>query len=262
MSWERKYKLSSQKKEYGGITVYRVEALRDFSDVKKGQLGGWVEGEHNLDHSGDCWIYDNAMAIGNSNVTENATVRKQAEVTMNAFIRGNACVTDYADVFGDAVIEGNAYVSDSAVVWGNCFIQDNAKIVECSRVYELAIVGGNAVICGNALVGDRSTVLGNVHITDDVYLHGNVTLSGDNVISDDSEFITFDKWWERLHSVDENRYVTWTRKDKMWRTANSGMMVFCGDNDAFIEDCKQHYGERGEREAKRLVEYVKQIEDA
>ena len=41
----------------------RVKALRDFSDVLKGGVGGYVEGEHNLSHEGDCWIYGNAEVL-------------------------------------------------------------------------------------------------------------------------------------------------------------------------------------------------------
>lgn len=41
-------------------TLYRIEALRDFSNIKKGDLGGYVEKENNLSHNGCCWIYDNA----------------------------------------------------------------------------------------------------------------------------------------------------------------------------------------------------------
>ena len=34
-------------------TVYRIKALRDFGDVKTGQLGGWIEKESNLSHDGN-----------------------------------------------------------------------------------------------------------------------------------------------------------------------------------------------------------------
>ncbi len=37
---EKKYKLTNETLEYNGRTLYRIEALRDFSDVKKGDIGG------------------------------------------------------------------------------------------------------------------------------------------------------------------------------------------------------------------------------
>jgi hypothetical protein len=36
--------------------LYRIKAVRDFSDVKKGDIGGYVESEDNLSHEGDCWV--------------------------------------------------------------------------------------------------------------------------------------------------------------------------------------------------------------
>ena len=43
-----KYKLTKNKKTIGEITLYQIEALKDFSDIKKGDLGGWIEKESNL----------------------------------------------------------------------------------------------------------------------------------------------------------------------------------------------------------------------
>ena len=40
--------------------VYRIRALKDFGDVKAGDLGGYVNSEENLSHEGNCWIYDDA----------------------------------------------------------------------------------------------------------------------------------------------------------------------------------------------------------
>lgn len=34
-------------------TLYRVQALRDFADVRVGDLGGYVEEEANLSHEGE-----------------------------------------------------------------------------------------------------------------------------------------------------------------------------------------------------------------
>lgn len=40
-----------------GRTLYRIKALRDFGNVKKGDLGGYVEKEENLSHNGSAWVY-------------------------------------------------------------------------------------------------------------------------------------------------------------------------------------------------------------
>ena len=56
---EKKYILTEEAKEVGGHILHRIQAMRDFGGVQKGDLGGWVESEENLSHDGDCWIFDN-----------------------------------------------------------------------------------------------------------------------------------------------------------------------------------------------------------
>lgn len=63
-----------------GRTLYRIKALRDFGDVIKGDLGGYIESENNLSHCGNAMVYDNAMVYGNAEVCGNAEVRGDAEV--------------------------------------------------------------------------------------------------------------------------------------------------------------------------------------
>ncbi|EIC4510207.1 hypothetical protein LAC50_002848 [Escherichia coli] len=47
-------------------TLYRIRALRDIPrhNVKAGDLGGYVEGEHNLDQNDDSWIRDGVCVFG------------------------------------------------------------------------------------------------------------------------------------------------------------------------------------------------------
>lgn len=42
---EKKYILTEKTKEYNGHTLHRIQAIKDFGDVKKGDLGGWIESE-------------------------------------------------------------------------------------------------------------------------------------------------------------------------------------------------------------------------
>ena len=63
-----KYKLTKNKKTIGDVTLYQIEALKDFLNVKKGDLGGWIEKESNLSHRGDCWVYGDARVYGRAMV--------------------------------------------------------------------------------------------------------------------------------------------------------------------------------------------------
>ena len=45
---EKKYKLTKESINRWGKTLYRIEALKDFGNVKKGDKGGYIESEVNL----------------------------------------------------------------------------------------------------------------------------------------------------------------------------------------------------------------------
>ena len=64
----KKYKLTDETTDVLGITLHRVKALKDFDDVKKGELGGYVESERNLSQAGNCWVYGNAKVCDNAKV--------------------------------------------------------------------------------------------------------------------------------------------------------------------------------------------------
>lgn len=50
---EKKFELTSDTKDTELRQLYRIKALIDFGDVKAGDLGGFVEKEENLSHSGN-----------------------------------------------------------------------------------------------------------------------------------------------------------------------------------------------------------------
>ena len=110
METTKKYELSNITIEFNGVTLYRIKALKDFSDVKAGDLGGWVEKEDNLSQSGDAWIGGDAKVYGNAVVCDNAKVFGKAKVHDNAFVCDNAWVYDNAQVYGRARISGDASV--------------------------------------------------------------------------------------------------------------------------------------------------------
>lgn len=70
----KKYEMTKENIEFVGRTLYRIKALRDFGDVKKGELGGYLENEDNLSHEGDCWVYGSAWVYDNVEVFGDARV--------------------------------------------------------------------------------------------------------------------------------------------------------------------------------------------
>ena len=87
-----KYELTSETKEVAEYTLYRIRALKDFRDVKKGDLGGWVEGYENLSQEGGCWVYGDAKVSGNVQVYGSAEVYDDATVRGDAWVSGDAWV--------------------------------------------------------------------------------------------------------------------------------------------------------------------------
>ena len=50
------------------VTLYRIRALKDFENVKKGGLGGYIEKESNLSHYNNAWVYGDARVSGDAEV--------------------------------------------------------------------------------------------------------------------------------------------------------------------------------------------------
>ena len=130
MDIEKKYELIPSDKE----GLYRIKALKDFNDVKNGDIGGYVESEKNLSQYDDCWIYDNAVVRDNAKVCDNAIVWG------NAIVRDNARVLVNARVLCNAVIQDNASVRGEVRIFDNVIVRDNV------------IIGGEVDICGDAII--------------------------------------------------------------------------------------------------------------
>ena len=95
----KKYELTDDTITVEGRTLHRIKALKSFSNVEEGGLGGYVEKEDNLDQRGDAWVYGDARVSGD------------AQVSGDAWVYGDAQVSGDAWVYGDARVSGNARVS-------------------------------------------------------------------------------------------------------------------------------------------------------
>lgn len=94
---EKKYELTEETFAVDGHVLHRIKALRDFGDVRKGNIGGWIEDEDNLSHDDDCWVYDNAAVYGFATIYGNAKVCGDAEVNSYARICGDAVIKNMSD---------------------------------------------------------------------------------------------------------------------------------------------------------------------
>ena len=219
----KKYKLTDETINLNGATLYRIEALKDFGEIKKGDKGGFIESENNLAHEGDAWVSDNAHVYGNACVFDNSQVY------------GNAFVSGYAQVYGDAFVYGNAWLYDNTRVCGYARVADNA------RVYGDANVCDDSSVFGSALVYDNARVYG------DALVRGYACVRGDAEISNKSDYIVFQNWWS------SGRYFTWTRSNNMWSVG-----CFYGTGEELIKKAYKD-SELSGREYERVVRYVESI---
>ena len=219
----KKYKLTDETINLNGATLYRIEALKDFGEIKKGDKGGFIESENNLAHEGDAWVSDNAHVYGDACVFDNARVYN------------NAFVSRYAQVYGNARVYGNAWLYDNTRVCGYAWVADNA------RVYGDANVCDDSSIFGSACVYDNARVYG------DALVRGYACVCGDAEISNKSDYIVFQNWWS------SGRYFTWTRSNNMWSVG-----CFYGTGEELIKKAYKD-SELSGREYERIVKYVEEI---
>lgn len=130
--------------------MYRIRALKDFSDVKKGQYGGYVESEENLSQSGNCWIYDHSI------------VCKGARVIDNAIVKDSSTVTNYSEISDDAIIEKGSRIDEYSVVCDqsrviDSLVTESSKVIYKSVVNEDSMITHSSTIC-DAVIGPKAYV--------------------------------------------------------------------------------------------------------
>ena len=111
---EKKYELTEETLEIDGHVLNRIIALRDFGEVKKGDLGGFIEKESNLAHDRNCWIYNDAAVRDDAMVYGEAIVYGKAEVCGEAKVYGKAKVYGEARVYGEAKVYGEAIIKSKS----------------------------------------------------------------------------------------------------------------------------------------------------
>jgi carbonic anhydrase/acetyltransferase-like protein (isoleucine patch superfamily) len=173
----KKYEITSDCKTVEGVKVCRIKALKDIditlNEVKKGDLGGYVENESNLSQKGKSWVKDDAVVMGKAEVSYDALIRDNAVVRDHAVVQGNALVdgatlvkdyafiSDYAEVKGNAVVSGESWVRDNAIVRDNVVVEGNA-VVECNtKLLDSVKVSSGSVCAPSTIFFDSQDKLDN-----------------------------------------------------------------------------------------------------
>lgn len=124
-----KYILTDSTKVEDGATLYQIKALKSFSDVNEGDLGGYIASEDNLEQDGNAWVYPSGIAMDNASIWGDAKVYGIA--LDNASVSQNAEV--YGAIFGDARAYGKSQVFGDA--YGTARIRGNYVVANDERVF-------------------------------------------------------------------------------------------------------------------------------
>lgn len=147
--------------------LHRVRALRDIGEkVRAGDLGGFVEGEHNLsfEPGDDAWIFDNAIAAGG------AYVDRGSRMMGDAVVCGYAYLSHGGEMSACARAEDNAYIR-GAVLRGHARASGNSMILASPDGAAAPVLSEHCAVYG--------TVQGDIHV-----MGGTVVTSGEAIRND------------------------------------------------------------------------------
>lgn len=196
-----KYVLTDETITIKGRTLYRIKALKDFGEVKAGDLGGFIEREENLSQEGNAWvgdyakvfkkariygnaqiggsalIFDSAQIYDNAQIFDSARICDEARIYGSTFVYGSTWIYGNAQIFGSALIHGDTEIHDDAQIYGNALISGNAVIRGKAQVYDGACISGDAWICNNAKIYGYARICGNAYICDNAVVSQNQQVS-------------------------------------------------------------------------------------
>lgn len=198
----KKYKML--KREENGLC--RIQALKDFGDVAKGDIGGFIRCEGNLSHEGNCWVYNDAKIYDDAYVSSNARIFNNAEISGNALVCGDSGILNNAEVCGEAKVFGRARVCGNARVCDNAHLHDRVAVVDNAQIYGSATIRDDVMICDNAEVCGLTSASGEAKIGNNAKIFkgkilGDISQEFDNIL-----FIQCSKGMITIYSYENEVY--------------------------------------------------------
>lgn len=199
---------------YKGRKLYRIKALKDLYNVRKGQLGGYIEDEKNLSIYNDCWVFEDAKAYDCASITDKVRLLDKSEAYDNVELSGDVTLWDSSKAYGNAkvseyvVLWDNSEIYDDCVVYGNVSLWDNSKIYGEARVCGVVLLRDEAEVCGDAVLLNSVVCSDRVKITGDAKIGGRAEFSRDAIIKSN------DDWMHIENAILENQRMTFYKTDK------------------------------------------------
>ena len=161
-----KYKLTGEKTSFQGRTLYRIQALKDFDDVKAGDKGGFIEYTENLSQKGNCWIYDDSIAVGDAWIRDNAKVRGSSTIEDSEIFESSSILESH--IYANSSVCGRTFVCFSKV-GGNSKL-DCTQIIN-SHILNLKCYRGTS-IKGSIITTNSFTPLTGLNIGNNTIILG------------------------------------------------------------------------------------------
>lgn len=197
----KKYGFTGKTCRFEGHNLRQIYAVSAFGDIKKNQVGGWIQNPNNLSEEGLCWVHPDGMVsqhavikddaqVYNGIVHDSAIVEGQAVIGHCQFnhqfprVFGNAHIMDKARICDTCSVSGFAIVRDKASVQDWAVIRDKAVIKDCASAFHHAIVFGAAHIQDHAFACCYSMVGGNTVLYGYCCVSAHTTLIGDGAYED------------------------------------------------------------------------------
>ena len=171
----RKYELTNISMEFGIKTLYKIRALKNFSDVKKGDLGGWVSSENNLSQEGNCWIYDEAKCMDNARMYDDSCMYNYSEMYDSSRMHGDSKMYDSSEMHDSSTMYGNSIMYGNSMMCGYSKMFDNTEMFDDSAMYEYSVMNGYSIMFGNS------------ELYDDSEMHGRSRMYGDSILKDEEK---------------------------------------------------------------------------
>jgi hypothetical protein len=140
----KKYEFTGETRVCGGTVVSRIRSLIKFDHFEIGELGGWIESENNLSHTGNCWVGDEAVVMGRACVSESGLVTGNAEVS------GEVVIANHAHIFGNAIVSGHVKLLNWERICGDALVVSDSGVFWAED--HLAFITGYRCRRGNAVV--------------------------------------------------------------------------------------------------------------
>lgn len=170
---DKKYVLmADMKPDCNGASYYnlhRIKAVKDFGNIKKGTLGGYIEKESNLSQTGNAWVGCDsrgcAWVTGNAKVYGNALVEGAGKTNMRGeydYYCGATRVSNDAEIYGDAKVLAGSEIF-AGKVYGRAVFHGIGKYPGTSEYPEVFAKGSyytSSMSLGGEVYDDAQIYLG------------------------------------------------------------------------------------------------------